>query len=186
VKLGADAGGSAVNAEFFALAFSAALNAKLLAIDLLLIENRWPRAMFSCLLLGGMTVALTIGLLDVLTVHADALKAQGKASAGIDLGLGLLLLALGVLLATGRLHGRARTAGVARATRSWGALKRRLRLRWLDHSRPRRRGSFPTDSPAGSMSFPPNPVFHLFGGMPPSEVRTSLDRTGIADDTEEP
>jgi len=65
-----------VNAEFFALAFSAALNPKLLAIDLLLIENRRPRAMFSCLLLGGMTVALTIGLLDVLTVHADALKAQ--------------------------------------------------------------------------------------------------------------
>jgi Sap-like sulfolipid-1-addressing protein len=95
-----------VNAEFFALAFSAALNPKLLAIDLLLIENRRPRAMFLCLLLGGMTVALTIGLLDVLTVHADALNAQGKASAGVDLGLGLLLLAVGVLLATGRLRGR--------------------------------------------------------------------------------
>jgi Sap, sulfolipid-1-addressing protein len=95
-----------VNAEFFALAFSAALNPKLLAIDLLLIENRRPRAMFLCLLLGGMTVALTIGLLDVLTVHADALKAQGKASAGVDLGLGLVLLAAGVLLATGRLRGR--------------------------------------------------------------------------------
>ena len=95
-----------MNAEFFALAFSAALNPKLLAIDLLLVENRRPRAMFLCLLLGGMTVALAIGLLDVLTVHADALKAQGKASAGVDLGLGLLLLVLGVLLATGRLHGR--------------------------------------------------------------------------------
>jgi hypothetical protein len=104
-----------VNAEFFALAFSAALNPKLLAIDLLLIENRRPRAMFSCLLLGGMTVALTIGLLDVLTVHADALKAQGKASAGVDLALGLLLLIVGALLATGRLHGRARTAAPARA-----------------------------------------------------------------------
>jgi Sap-like sulfolipid-1-addressing protein len=95
-----------VNAEFFALAFSAALNPKLLAIDLLLIENRRPRAMFLCLLLGGMTVALTFGLLDVLTVHADALKAQGKASAGVDLGLGLLLLVVGVVLVTGRLHGR--------------------------------------------------------------------------------
>ena len=95
-----------MNAEFFALAFAAALNPKLLAIDLLLIENRRPRAMFLCVLLGGMTVALTIGLLDVLTVHADALKAQGKASAGVDLGLGLLLLAVGVLLATGRLRGR--------------------------------------------------------------------------------
>jgi hypothetical protein len=54
-------------------------------------------------------VALTIGLLDVLTIHADALKAQGKASAGVDLALGLLLLAVGALLATGRLHGRQRT-----------------------------------------------------------------------------
>ena len=98
-----------MNAEFFALAFSAALNPKLLALDLLLIENRRPRAMFLCVLLGGMTVALTIGLLDVLTIHADALKAQGKASAGVDLALGLLLLAVGALLATGRLHGRQRT-----------------------------------------------------------------------------
>ena len=98
-----------MNAEFFALAFSAALNPKLLALDLLLIENRRPRAMFLCVLLGGMTVALTIGLLDVLTIHADALKAQGKASAGVDLALGLLLLAAGALLATGRLPGRRRT-----------------------------------------------------------------------------
>jgi len=98
-----------VNAEFFALAFSAALNPKLLALDLLLIENRRPRAMFLCVLLGGMTVALTIGLLDVLTIHADAIKAQGKVSAGVDLALGLILLAAGVLLATGRLHGRRRT-----------------------------------------------------------------------------
>ena len=98
-----------MNAEFFALAFSAALNPKLLALDLLLIENRRPRAMFLCVLLGGMTVALTIGLLDVLTIHADALKAQGKASAGVDLALGLLLLAGGALLASGRLRGRRRT-----------------------------------------------------------------------------
>jgi hypothetical protein len=65
--------------------------------------------MFLCVLLGGMTVALTIGLLDVLTIQADALKAQGKVSAGVDLALGLLLVAVGVLLATGRLHGRQRT-----------------------------------------------------------------------------
>ena len=95
-----------MNAEFFALAFLSALNPKLLALDLLLIENRRPRAMFSCLLLGGMTVALTIGLLDVLVFHADAIKAQGKVSAGVDLAVGLLLLAVGALLATGRLHGR--------------------------------------------------------------------------------
>ena len=40
-----------MNAEFFALAIFAALNPKLLAIDLLLIENRRPRAMFLCVLL---------------------------------------------------------------------------------------------------------------------------------------
>ena len=98
-----------MNAEFFVLAFTAALNPKLLALDLLLIENRRPRAMFLCVLLGGMTVALTIGLLDVLTVHADAIKSQGKASAGVDLAVGLLLLTVGGLLATGRLHGRKRS-----------------------------------------------------------------------------
>jgi hypothetical protein len=95
-----------MNAEFFVLAFIAALNPKLLAVDLLLIENRRPRAMFLCVLIGGMTVALTIGLLDVLVFHADALKAQGTVSAGVDLALGLLLLAAGALVATGRLHGR--------------------------------------------------------------------------------
>ena len=95
-----------MNAEFFALAFTAALNPKLLAIDLLLIENRRPRAMFLCVLLGGLTVGITVGLLDVLTVHASAINAQGTASAGVDLALGLLLLAVGGLLATGRLHGR--------------------------------------------------------------------------------
>ena len=105
-----------MNAEFFALAFTAALNPKLLGIDLLLIENRRSRAMFLCLLIGGLTVALTVGLLDVLVLHADALKAQGTVSAGVDLAVGLLLLAVGGLLATGRLHGRRqapRAAGAA-------------------------------------------------------------------------
>ena len=90
-----------MNAEFFALAFTAALNPKLLGIDLLLIENRRSRAMFLCLLLGGLTVALTIGLLDVLVLHADAINSQKTVSAGIDLALGLLLLAIGGLVATG-------------------------------------------------------------------------------------
>ena len=95
-----------MNAQFFVLAFVAALNPKYLAVDLLLIENRRPRAMFLCILLGGMTVALTIGLLDVLTIHADAINSQKKASAGVDLALGLVLVAVGALVATGRLHGR--------------------------------------------------------------------------------
>jgi hypothetical protein len=75
-------------------------------VDLLLIENRRPRAMFLSILLGGMTVALTIGLLDVLVFHADAINSQKTVSAGVDLALGLLLLAAGALVATGRLHGR--------------------------------------------------------------------------------
>jgi Sap-like sulfolipid-1-addressing protein len=99
-----------MSADFFALAFVAALNPKLLAVDLLLIENRRPRAMFLCVLLGGLTVALTIGLLDVLVLHADAIDSQKTVSAGIDLAIGLLLLAAGGLVATGRLHGRRKVA----------------------------------------------------------------------------
>jgi Sap-like sulfolipid-1-addressing protein len=99
-----------MNAEFFALAFLAALNPKLLALDLLLIENRRPRAMFLWLLVGGFAVALTVGLLDVLVVHADAINSQKTVSAGLDLALGLFLLAVGVLVATGRLHGRRKAA----------------------------------------------------------------------------
>ena len=95
-----------MSAEFFVLALTAALNPKLLAIDLLLIENRRPRAMFLCILLGGFTVGITIGLLDVLVFHLDAINSQKTVSAGVDLALGLLLLAVGALVATGRLHGR--------------------------------------------------------------------------------
>jgi len=97
-----------MNAEFFALAFLSALNPKLLALDLVLIGNRRPRAMFLCLLAGCLTVALTIGLLDVLVFHADAINRQATISAGVDVALGLFLLAAGALLATGRLHGRPR------------------------------------------------------------------------------
>src|SRR6266516_5386227 len=95
-----------MNAEFFVLAFIAALNPKLLAVDLLLIENRRPRAMFLCVLLGGLTVGITIGLLDVLVFHLDAISSQKTVSAGVDLAVGLLLLAVGALVATGRLHAR--------------------------------------------------------------------------------
>ena len=95
-----------MNAAFIGLAFLAALNPKLFAVDLLLIENARPRLMFACFLLGGMGMSLAIGLLDVFVLHADAVKTQGSASAGLDLALGIPLLAIGVLVATGRLHGR--------------------------------------------------------------------------------
>jgi hypothetical protein len=102
-----------MTAEFFALALVAALNVKLLATDLLLIGNRRPRAMFLCVMLGGLAVALTIGLLDVLVFHLDAISTQKTVSAGVDLVLGLLLLAVGALVATGRLHGRHRAQAAA-------------------------------------------------------------------------
>ena len=95
-----------MNTEFFVLALTAALNPKLLAIDLLLIENRRPRAMFLCVLIGGLTVGITIGLLDVLVFQVDAINSQKTVSASVDLALGLLLLAVGALVATGRLHAR--------------------------------------------------------------------------------
>jgi hypothetical protein len=62
--------------------------------------------MFLCILLGGFIVGITIGLLDVLVFHLDAISSQKTVSAGVDLALGLLLLAVGALVATGRLHGR--------------------------------------------------------------------------------
>ncbi|MGD0701060.1 MAG: GAP family protein [Trebonia sp.] len=102
-----------MNAEFFGLAFLAGLNPKLLALDLLLIENRRPRAMFLWLLVGGLGVGLTIGLLDVLVFHVDAINQQRSVGAGVDLALGLFLLAAGALVASGRLHGRARAPAPA-------------------------------------------------------------------------
>src|SRR5947207_1760065 len=97
-----------MNAAFFVLAFTAALNPKLLALDLLLIQNRRPRAMFLCVLLGGLTLGITTGLLDVLVFPLDAISSQKTVSAGVNLALGLLLLTAGALVATGRLHGRRR------------------------------------------------------------------------------
>ena len=44
--------------------------------------------------------------LDVLVFHVDAISDQNSVSAGVDLALGLFLLAGGALVATGRLHGR--------------------------------------------------------------------------------
>ena len=43
-----------VNAAYFGLAFTAALHPKLLGADLLIIENRRPKAMFICFLTGGL------------------------------------------------------------------------------------------------------------------------------------
>jgi len=99
-----------VNAAFFGLALVAAVNPKLLGIDVLLIENRRPRMMFLCFLLGGLGLSVALGLVDVLAVQADAVKSQGSISATLDLVLGVALLGAGGLIATGRLHGRRKVA----------------------------------------------------------------------------
>src|SRR5215475_15892725 len=91
-------------AAFFGLACLAALNPKLLVIDLILAANQRRRLMFMCFLLGGIGLGLTIGLLDVLVLHVDALKSQNHVSGGLDLALGIPLLAIGALLAAGHLH----------------------------------------------------------------------------------
>ena len=93
-----------MNATFFGLACLAALNPKLLVIDLILAANQRPRLMFICFLLGGIGLGLTIGLLDVLVLHVDAIKTQNHVSGGFDLTLGIPLLAIGALLAAGHLH----------------------------------------------------------------------------------
>lgn len=93
-----------MNAAFFGLACLAALNPKLLVVDLILAGNKRPRLMFTCFLLGGMGLGIAVGLLDVFVVHLDAIKTQNQTSGGLDLVLGVPLLAVGALLATDHLH----------------------------------------------------------------------------------
>jgi hypothetical protein len=97
-----------MTASFIGLACLAALNPKLLIVDLLLIGNRRPVPMFVCFMLGGIGLAVAIGLVDVFVLQADAIKTQGSASARLDLALGIPLVTVGALLASGRLHRRQR------------------------------------------------------------------------------
>src|SRR5262249_40982332 len=116
---GANSGQSAMKIGlFFGLAALAALNPKLLIVDLLLAGSQRPRAMFVCFLLGGMGLGLTVGLLDVLVLHADAIQAQNRASGGLDLALGIRWVAIGALLAADRLPRRRRPAPPPAAKRS--------------------------------------------------------------------
>lgn len=93
-----------MNAAFFGLAGLAALNPKLLIIDLILATNQRPRLMFACFLLGGMGLAITVGLLDMFVLHLDAIKTQNHSSGGLDLALGIPVLVVGALLAANHLH----------------------------------------------------------------------------------
>ena len=72
-----------MNAGFFAIAFIAALNPKFLAVDLLLIENRRPRAMFLCILFGGMIVALAIGHARQLIAYTAVMLGAYMAISGL-------------------------------------------------------------------------------------------------------
>lgn len=92
-----------MNGTFFGLALIAALNPKLLGVDLLLIENRRPQMMFLLFLIGGAGLSLSLGLLDVLVLHADEIKAQGQASATLDLAVGIPLIVIGAVIAANRL-----------------------------------------------------------------------------------
>ncbi len=84
------------------------MGAGLLGVDLLLMNSQRQLARLVCFLAGCMGLALTVGLLDVLVVRADAISTQGSISAGLDLTLGVPLLVIGALVATGHIHGRRR------------------------------------------------------------------------------
>jgi hypothetical protein len=123
-----------VNGTFFALAFIAAANPKLLALDLLLIENRRPSAMFASIVGAGIATGVAIGVIIMLALPASAYHSERKASAGVDLGLGLILLLLGGLLMTGILTrvwaGRPRSGKAG----SQPGKKRKFGADWAQHA----------------------------------------------------
>ena len=90
------------------LALVSGFNPKLLIVDLLLAANKRPMQMFLCFLLGGIGLGLAFGLLDLFVLNIGALKTQNHVSGGLDLALGIPLLAIGALLATDHVHIRRR------------------------------------------------------------------------------
>jgi Sap, sulfolipid-1-addressing protein len=103
-----------VTGEFFVLAFSAAVNPSLLAVDLVLIANRRPSAMLLTVLLGGLATAVAIGLIDVLVIHSDVTKTQQSLGPSADLVIGVPSLTAGILLLTGFPRRRAGAQATAR------------------------------------------------------------------------
>lgn len=114
-----------MNATFFALAFVAAANPKLLAIDLLLIENRRPQAMFASLVAAGIATGVAVGIIILLVIPAHQYHSEKKASAGLDVALGVFLLLVGGLVMTGVVARvwarRTRSANRAGKKRKFGA-----------------------------------------------------------------
>jgi Sap-like sulfolipid-1-addressing protein len=119
-----------MDATFFALAFSTVLNPKLYALDLVLIANKRPRLMFIAFLVGGVGLNVTLGLLDVLVFRADAVSSQSSVSAGLELALGVLLLAVGALVASGRPR-RKQSPDDTRAREGWAERNLREPRPWL-------------------------------------------------------
>ena len=119
-----------MDATFFALAFSTVLNPKLYALDLVLIANKRPRLMFIAFLVGGIGLNVTLGLFDVLVFQADAVSSQSTVSAGLELAIGVLLLAAGVLVASGRPRRKQKTAD-STAREGWAERHLREPRPWL-------------------------------------------------------
>lgn len=119
-----------MDATFFALAFSTVLNPKLYALDLVLIANRRPRLMFIAFLIGGIGLNVTLGLLDVLVFQADAVSTQSSVSAGLELAIGVFLLAAGAVVASGRPRRKKATAD-STAREGWAERNLREPRPWL-------------------------------------------------------
>jgi hypothetical protein len=103
-----------MTASFLGLAFAAAINPSLLAVDLVLVVNRRPRLMFGYVLIGGLSMAIAVGLVYLLVVHPDVVPSTGGLGAGAHLALGLVFLILAALLFSGKLHGRQRKPKAAK------------------------------------------------------------------------
>jgi hypothetical protein len=117
-----------MSAEFFALALIAAVNPSLLGVDLVLLMNRRPRAMLLCVLLGGLGIAITIGLIDVLLIRANFVKSESGLGPGAQVAIGVLLLCAGTLLMFGNPFTR-RSSG--------SALKKPVKVGTLKAEQPR-------------------------------------------------
>ena len=82
---------------------------------------------------GGLGVAVAIGLVDVLVVQASGVTSQGEISAGVDLAVGLVLVALGALLLAGVLP-RRRQAPAPAADREWQKEAKQKRDDWAQRA----------------------------------------------------
>jgi hypothetical protein len=77
-------------------------------VDLILAGNKRPGMMFVCFLLGGIGLGLAFGLLDLFVLNIGSVETQNHVSGGVDLVLGITLLAVGALLATDHVRIRRR------------------------------------------------------------------------------